>query len=109
MATNITQGSWLGGYGSSFQVVDNGAGSYTVDQVILGLPCGVTTGGTLFTVDVEAAGGDGTGTITVTDVTFRDGHQSILATRMRTEDMEAIASEGIRIGVDPLGGSSIDF
>ena len=29
----------------------------------------------------------------ITDVTFRDGHQSILATRMRTSDMEAIASE----------------
>lgn len=29
----------------------------------------------------------------VTDVTFHDGHQSILATRVRTEDMEPIAEE----------------
>ena len=29
----------------------------------------------------------------ITDVTFRDGHQSSLATRMRTEDMESIAEE----------------
>ncbi|MEE9399961.1 MAG: hypothetical protein V3V23_06810, partial [Dehalococcoidales bacterium] len=29
----------------------------------------------------------------ITDVTFRDGHQSNLATRMRTEDMVGIAEE----------------
>ena len=27
----------------------------------------------------------------ITDLTFRDGHQSLFATRMRTEDIEAIA------------------
>ena len=29
--------------------------------------------------------------VKITDVTFRDGHQSIFATRMRTEDMVNIA------------------
>jgi hypothetical protein len=43
-----------------------------VDQSILGTPCGITTGGQLFTLDVAAAGGDGAGTITVTDVGMRD-------------------------------------
>jgi hypothetical protein len=71
-ATSIAQGTWLSGYGTTFQVVDNGGGSYTVDQAILGLPCGVTGGGELFKVDVQAAGGDGSGTITVTEVILRD-------------------------------------
>jgi oxaloacetate decarboxylase (Na+ extruding) subunit alpha len=31
--------------------------------------------------------------IKITDTTFRDGHQSSLATRMRTEDMLPIAEE----------------
>jgi hypothetical protein len=70
--SGIQQGTWLDGYASVFEVVDNGGGSYTVDQAILGTPCGVTTGGELFTVDVEPSGGDGTGTITVTSVSVRD-------------------------------------
>lgn len=73
-ATSILQGSWLAGFGTNYLVVDNTGGSYTVDQAILGLPCGVTTGGTLFTVDVMKApsAGDGTGYVTVTGVTLRD-------------------------------------
>ncbi|MCL0057451.1 hypothetical protein M1N58_00435 [Dehalococcoidales bacterium] len=31
--------------------------------------------------------------VRVTDLTLRDGDQSLLATRMRTEDMEAMAKE----------------
>ncbi len=47
----------------------------------------------------------------ITDVTFRDGHQSILATRMRTEDMEAIASEMNKAGfysMEVWGGATFD-
>ena len=51
--------------------MDNGGGSYTVDQAINGEPCGVTTGGQLFTLALTATS-DGTGTITVTDVAVRD-------------------------------------
>ena len=69
---SIHQGTWLSGYSTNFQVLDNGGGSYTVDQAILGLPCGVTTGGQVFTVDLKASDGDGTGTVTVTNVIVRD-------------------------------------
>jgi len=34
----------------------------------------------------------------ITDVTFRDGHQSTFATRMRTEDMAGIAEEMNKAG-----------
>jgi pyruvate/oxaloacetate carboxyltransferase len=47
--------------------------------------------------------------IKIQDNTFRDGHQSLLATRMRTEDMLPIAERMIRsasgqwrYGVEPL-------
>jgi len=70
---SIHPGDWSTGYPNlNFQVIDEGGGSYTVDQVLLGLPCGPTTGGVLFTVDVGAAGGDGAGDLTVTDVRIRD-------------------------------------
>jgi hypothetical protein len=58
-----------------FFVINNGGGSYTVDYSILGLPCGPTTGGLLFTLDVAASGTatpDDVGTITVTSVIARD-------------------------------------
>jgi hypothetical protein len=76
---SIVQGTWLDGFGSAYQVVDHGGGVYTVDQAILGLPCGVTTGGLLFTVDLTTSGSDGTGTVTVTSVTVRDCDNQPLA------------------------------
>jgi len=47
----------------------------------------------------------------ITDVTFRDGHQSSLATRMRTEDMEGIAEEMNKTGfysMEVWGGATFD-
>ena len=47
----------------------------------------------------------------ITDTTLRDGHQSSLATRMRTEDMEAIASEMDKAGFHSMevwGGATFD-
>jgi len=47
----------------------------------------------------------------ITDVTFRDGHQSSLATRMRTEDMEPIAGEMNKAGfysMEVWGGATFD-
>jgi pyruvate carboxylase subunit B len=47
----------------------------------------------------------------ITDVTFRDGHQSILATRMRTEDMESVAVEMNKAGfysMEVWGGATFD-
>jgi len=47
----------------------------------------------------------------ITDVTLRDGHQSTLATRMRTEDMEGIAEEMNKAGfysMEVWGGATFD-
>lgn len=49
--------------------------------------------------------------VKITDVTLRDGHQSILATRMRTEDMEPIADQIDKMGfhsVEMWGGATFD-
>jgi pyruvate/oxaloacetate carboxyltransferase len=49
--------------------------------------------------------------IKITDTTFRDGHQSSLATRMRTEDMVPIAEELDQVGfhsVEVWGGATFD-
>lgn len=73
--SSITQGTYLSLIGgTTFQVVSNGGGSYTVDCAILGLPCGQTAAtGTLFNLQVmKAPGPDGTGTITLGPVLARD-------------------------------------
>jgi pyruvate carboxylase subunit B len=47
----------------------------------------------------------------ITDLTMRDGHQSLLATRMRTEDMEPIAAKMDKAGFYALevwGGATFD-
>lgn len=47
----------------------------------------------------------------ITDVTFRDGQQSVIATRMRTEDMIGIAGEMNRAGfhsIEVWGGATFD-
>ncbi len=47
----------------------------------------------------------------ITDLTFRDGHQSLFATRMRTTDMEPIAAEMNRAGfwsMEVWGGATFD-
>jgi len=47
----------------------------------------------------------------ITDITFRDGHQSSLATRMRTEDMVGIAEEMNKAGfysMEVWGGATFD-
>ncbi|MFO8102009.1 MAG: pyruvate carboxylase subunit B [Dehalococcoidia bacterium] len=49
--------------------------------------------------------------VKVTDTTFRDGHQSLLATRMRTEDMEYMAEDLSKCGFHALevwGGATFD-
>lgn len=47
----------------------------------------------------------------ITDTTFRDGHQSLLATRMRIEDLLEIAPEMDRVGFHSMevwGGATFD-
>ncbi|MFQ5826574.1 MAG: pyruvate carboxylase subunit B [Dehalococcoidia bacterium] len=49
--------------------------------------------------------------VRITDTTFRDAHQSALATRMRTQDMEQIAREMDRAGfysMEVWGGATFD-
>ena len=50
--------------------------------------------------------------VKVTDLTFRDGHQSLLATRVRTKDLEAIATEMDKAGfwsMEVWGGATFDI
>lgn len=82
-ATSILEGTYLNAIsGTTFQVVDNGGGNYTVDGAILGLPCGATAAtGTLFTLNVmKAPGPDGTGTVTIGTVLTRDCVNAPIAT-----------------------------
>jgi hypothetical protein len=76
VGASITKGPYLtaaaGVNGTVYQVISNGGGSYTVDEAILGTPCGAVGSGVLFRVRVTNSGGDGTGTITVTSVAARD-------------------------------------
>ena len=47
----------------------------------------------------------------ITDLTFRDGHQSLLATRVRTDDLAAIAPEMNKVGfwsMEVWGGATFD-
>ncbi len=49
--------------------------------------------------------------LAITDVTLRDGHQSNLATRMRTEDMVGIAGQMDEVGfysMEVWGGATLD-
>ncbi|MFB0556358.1 MAG: pyruvate carboxylase subunit B [Dehalococcoidia bacterium] len=49
--------------------------------------------------------------VKITDLSFRDGHQSLLATRVRTEDLEAIAPEMDKVGfwsMEVWGGATFD-
>ncbi|HEY5133854.1 MAG TPA: oxaloacetate decarboxylase subunit alpha, partial [Candidatus Krumholzibacteriaceae bacterium] len=49
--------------------------------------------------------------VKITDTTLRDGHQSTLATRMRTEDMLPIAEKMDRVGfysMEVWGGATFD-
>jgi hypothetical protein len=73
-STDVREGTYLSDVGTTnFQTLDNGGGSYTVDGVILGLPCGATAPtGTLFEVDVTNGVPDGEGTVTITAVDLRD-------------------------------------
>jgi len=51
------------------------------------------------------------GPLKIQDMTFRDGHQSVFATRMRTEDMIPIAEEMDEVGfwaMEVWGGATFD-
>ncbi len=78
--SSIQMGSWLDAFSNQLlQVVDNGGGSYTVDVLLLGQPCGQPRGGTLFTARLASAGPDGLGAVSVTSVHVRDCDNSPIA------------------------------
>jgi hypothetical protein len=69
-----TEGTYLNSIGgTAFEVTNNGGGSYTVDGAILGSTCGaIAATGNLFNIPVTFSGGNGTGTVTITEVLARD-------------------------------------
>lgn len=93
----IQPGDWLDGFGSSFFVVDNGGGSYTIDQSILGEPCGVIEGGVLFTLEVTGTT-EGTANVTVTDAILRG---------CANEDLAVISGAVAQFPVDYTGPAAI--
>jgi DNA-binding beta-propeller fold protein YncE len=70
----FVQGTYLTSSGGEtfFHVLDNQDGTYDVDEAILGVPCGVTGDGTLFTLQLGSAAPSATGTITIENVLVRD-------------------------------------
>src|SRR5262249_57844399 len=67
---SITEGGYLNtGWTTSFHVTDNGGGTYTVDDVIVGTACGPAgLTGQLFNIAVQSTSPSGTGTITANSV-----------------------------------------
>jgi hypothetical protein len=68
--SGIVPGTYLSG--AQFQVLNPSAGVYLVDAATLGLPCGATGDGTLFTLNLQSSSPTGTGTVTVNSVIARD-------------------------------------
>jgi len=106
----ISEGGFLSASGgtTSFQVVDNGGGSYTVDGVTLGTPCGSSaTSGTLFSLAVGSALTSGTGTVTLTSVTLRDCSNNPLGASIGTTATVSIDRSPPSVAVtSPNGGES---
>lgn len=99
--SSVVEGNYLSDVGTTtFQVVPNGGGSYTVDGAILGTPCGATAAtGTLFTLDLKKAPGpDGPGTVTVGTVLLRDCDNAAVA---------ATAGAPLSITIDTGGPAAI--
>ena len=106
----ITEGAFLSASGAStsYHVVDNGGGSYTVDGVTLGLPCGSSaTSGTLFSLSVGSALTGGSGTVTLTSVTLRDCSNATLGSTIGTAATVSVDRSTPAVAVtSPNGGES---
>jgi hypothetical protein len=68
--TGIVTGPYLPA--ANYQVLNPSPGVYVVDGATLGLPCGATGSGTLFTLHLQSASPTGIGTVTVNSVLARD-------------------------------------
>ncbi len=104
----ITEGGFLTAHGAStsFQVVDNGGGSYTVDGTILGSTCNATDlSGNLFHIAVGSGAASGPGSVTITEVTLRDCGNYILASSIGSAASVAIDNAAPAVTVAaPNGG-----
>jgi len=90
----VHEGTYLSSVGATQMfVVDLGGGRYTVDCTILGLPCGATGPGTLFTLDVTSSAATGLGTVTIESVTVRD---------CANGDIAAAIGSTAEVGIDNL-------
>jgi FlgD Ig-like domain/Cohesin domain len=78
VASPITSGGMLPN--AQFEVTDNGGGSYTVDEVTLGLPCGSSVDGTLFSIQLKGVVPTGTGSVTASSVILRDCSNLVIPT-----------------------------
>jgi hypothetical protein len=73
VSTSVQAGPWLEGYTNTFfDVIEEAPGSWTVDQSLLGTPCGVAEGDTLFTVELRGIEINSTATVTLDSVDVRD-------------------------------------
>ncbi len=107
--SSISEGSYLNSAGAtSFLVVDNGGGSYTVDGAVLGTGCGPTAQtGTLFNLGLASGGANGTGTVTVTSVLLRDCNNAPLQVMPDTPGTVPIDNAAPVVAVTaPNGGES---
>jgi hypothetical protein len=106
----FSEGGFLSASGANttFQVVDNGGGSYTVDGVTLGTPCGSSaTSGTLFSLAVGSTLTSGTGTVTITSLTLRDCSNNPLTSTIGTAASVSIDRSVPSVAVtSPNGGES---
>lgn len=110
---SVHAGTWLAAHtNTSLLVTGNGAGSYTVDLALLGQPCGITTGGQLFTVDVVAAGPDGPAAIDVVATRVRDCSNAAIPVAAGPEGAVVVDHAGPAVASDlvalqlPVDGSS---
>jgi hypothetical protein len=106
----FSEGGFLSASGANttFQVVDNGGGSYTVDGVTLGTPCGSSaTSGTLFSLAVGSTLTSGTGTVTITSLTLRDCSNNPLTSAIGTAASVSVDRSVPSVAVtSPNGGES---
>src|SRR5206468_9465933 len=88
------------------EVIDNGDGSYTIDDATLGLPCGTdATSGTLFNLAVSSAVAGGTGTVVIDDVTLRDCSNASMPSAIGTSASVAIDNTAPAVAVVAPNGA----
>lgn len=105
---SITEGTFLlaDGGTTSFQLIDNGGGSYTADGVTLGAPCGSSAlTGTLFQIELSGAAASDTGTVTITNVSLRDCGNAALAASIGTSASVVIDNTLPTVAVTAPNGS----